>query len=211
MDVPPESFKGKQRAQNLLEPEDEEERLHRMHETFRKLNATTQNPPFSAFQPPRLRDKTMFAIEPPSDLLSRVQAFLPELAVSNAEISRRAQADPDSVDIENVEGGKQYIEMNLGLGVFDKHDTSSIDTYDADMRDGEHTQASSGSDTSSDTSSDSDSDMSDSDDSSSDISIDDGFSASPRLVKPLPKRALSRPSIMVLGEHGQAETMTDAV
>ena len=45
-------------------------------------------------------------------VLSRVQAFLPELAVSNADLLRRAKEDPDSVDIENVSDDQaQFIEM----------------------------------------------------------------------------------------------------
>lgn len=45
-------------------------------------------------------------------VLSRIQAFLPELAASNADLLRRAREDPSSVDIENVgaEEGR-YIEM----------------------------------------------------------------------------------------------------
>ena len=44
-------------------------------------------------------------------MLSRVQAFLPQLAESNAELARRAQSDPSAVDIENVDGDEAYIEM----------------------------------------------------------------------------------------------------
>ena len=45
-------------------------------------------------------------------VLSRVQAFLPELAASNADLLRRAREDPDSIDIENIdESQAQYIEM----------------------------------------------------------------------------------------------------
>ena len=45
-------------------------------------------------------------------MLSRVQAFLPELAASNADLLRQAKEDPNSVDIENVDDDQaQYIEM----------------------------------------------------------------------------------------------------
>ena len=45
-------------------------------------------------------------------VLSRVQAFLPELAASNADLLRRAREDPDSIDIENIdESQAQYLEM----------------------------------------------------------------------------------------------------
>lgn len=45
-------------------------------------------------------------------VLSRVQAFLPQMEASNTILAQRVQADPKSVDIENVEDGMgQYIEM----------------------------------------------------------------------------------------------------
>ena len=45
-------------------------------------------------------------------VLSRVQAFLPELAASNADLLQRAREDPSSVDIESVNAeDPQYIEM----------------------------------------------------------------------------------------------------
>ena len=41
-----------------------------------------------------------------------MQAFLPELAVSNVDLLRRAKEDPNSVDIENLDDDQaQYIEM----------------------------------------------------------------------------------------------------
>jgi len=79
-------------------------------------------------------------LDPPNStkLLSRVQAFLPQLEASNAIL---AQADPKSVDIENVPEGAQYIEMNLGLGVFkdagsdDESDDESSDDDSSDSTD----------------------------------------------------------------------------
>ena len=48
----------------------------------------------------------------PSELvLSRVEAFLPQFAASTAEIARRAQEDPDSVDIEKLGNEDSYIQM----------------------------------------------------------------------------------------------------
>ena len=44
-------------------------------------------------------------------VLSRVQAFLPQIAASNADITRRAMEDPDSVDIEKVGADSRYIQM----------------------------------------------------------------------------------------------------
>ncbi|KAJ3180426.1 hypothetical protein HDU87_001935 [Geranomyces variabilis] len=70
----------------------------------------------------RQRPKT-FKPEPPSALLSRVAAFLPQLSAANADLQTSIAADAalrDRVDIENVdEDDEQYIEMNLGVGVFD--------------------------------------------------------------------------------------------
>jgi len=45
-------------------------------------------------------------------VLSRVQAFFPQLEASSRALLRRAQEDPSSVDIENVEECEEhYIEM----------------------------------------------------------------------------------------------------
>ncbi|KAF9363185.1 hypothetical protein BGX34_004689 [Mortierella sp. NVP85] len=56
-----------------------------------------------------------------SDILSRLENFLPKMKEANAQLEEQFKLDPKSVDIENVdeESGEQYIEMDLGLGVFD--------------------------------------------------------------------------------------------
>ncbi|OCB85592.1 hypothetical protein A7U60_g7240 [Sanghuangporus baumii] len=67
------------------------------------------------------------AVEPPSELLSRVESFLPQMEAANAELARRMESSPESVDIENLgdreddeeedeEDGRQgqYIEMVRG-------------------------------------------------------------------------------------------------
>ena len=47
-----------------------------------------------------------------SSVLSRVQAFLPQLEASNAILAQRAREDPNSIDIEHIpDGMDQYIEM----------------------------------------------------------------------------------------------------
>lgn len=43
--------------------------------------------------------------------MSRVQAFLPQFAASTAEITRRAEEDPASVDIEKLGDEDRYIQM----------------------------------------------------------------------------------------------------
>ncbi|KAF9922766.1 hypothetical protein FBU30_007115 [Linnemannia zychae] len=56
-----------------------------------------------------------------SDLLARLEDFLPKIKEANAQLEKQLKTDPKAVDIENVdeESGEQYIEMDLGLGVFD--------------------------------------------------------------------------------------------
>ncbi|KAL5535705.1 hypothetical protein ACEPAF_3799 [Sanghuangporus sanghuang] len=139
------------------------------------------------------------AVEPPSELLSRVESFLPQMEAANAELARRMESSPESVDIENLgdreddeeedeEDGRQgqYIEMNLGLGVFDIRRRPLSDTTSS---------------SSSSASSDDDSHSTHSDDSHSDS--DASTSGRPgsllnRPIRPLPKRA--RPNIVVLNE-----------
>ncbi|KAH8099869.1 hypothetical protein BXZ70DRAFT_941598 [Cristinia sonorae] len=189
-----------------LEIEDADDRLNRLQSVLMQLDSKqpAQGP---LQQGPRsfdFGDRSTFAIEPPSALLSRVQAFLPELAASNAQLELQAQENPKSVDIENVNDGEAYIQMKLGLGVFESRATK----YGRDV-DMPHTQASSSSgsgsgsndssssdDTEMSTGSDSDSD-SDSDASSIDI-ISAFTSALPRPIRPLPRRSSTRPGIVVL-------------
>ena len=55
---------------------------------------------------------------PSSDLLSRVAAFLPQLAASNKNI---LQKRPEEVNIEVLEGNEsEIIEMRLGLGLLEE-------------------------------------------------------------------------------------------
>ncbi|KAF1803444.1 hypothetical protein V8B55DRAFT_1447522 [Mucor lusitanicus] len=63
-----------------------------------------------------------------SDILSRVQAFLPQLKNANEQLEK---ADPSKLDIENVdEEDGQYIEMNLGLGVYEEKKPGQSDSED---------------------------------------------------------------------------------
>ncbi|KAL1919831.1 uncharacterized protein VTP21DRAFT_1762 [Calcarisporiella thermophila] len=66
------------------------------------------------------KEKPNFKFEPPSELLSRLQAFIPELASANEQLEKQVKDDPNKLDIEQIdENAEGYIEMNLGLGVFD--------------------------------------------------------------------------------------------
>lgn len=148
-------------------------------------------------------------------MISRVQAFLPQLEVSNSLLAKKMQEDPASVDIENItEGEHRYIEMvrlvsilcrrrplissqNLGLGVFEQR--SKNQEMDVDADDSESSSYSSTSTTSS-------SGSSASDDTTSDIDYDSDASSEiitcfipSRPIRPLPKRK-PRPQIVVLGD-----------
>ncbi|KAG2218325.1 hypothetical protein INT45_007720 [Circinella minor] len=50
-------------------------------------------------------------------VLARVQSFLPQMQTANEQLR---QQDPSKLDIENIHEEDQYIEMNLGLGVFEQ-------------------------------------------------------------------------------------------
>ncbi|CDO76405.1 hypothetical protein BN946_scf184937.g19 [Trametes cinnabarina] len=208
---------GKRPAE-VLEVEDEEQRQERMHSLLSKLN-TRSNPGLSA--PNGLQtlfdtgDKDIFPTGPPSDLLKRAQAFLPELAASNADLIRRARENPESVDIENVgEDAERYIEMNLGLGVFEHRGEvpPGIPVADVDL---ESRMQDSDSDTSSGSTDDSNISSSASSDSSDDpTSSDESDSEQDKVDSPekrqdsrpkksLPKRVpveASKPDIVVLSE-----------
>ncbi|KAL5519162.1 hypothetical protein ACEPAH_845 [Sanghuangporus vaninii] len=158
------------------------------------------------------------AVEPPSELLSRVESFLPQMEAANAELARRTQSSPESVDIENLgnrereddededgdeddEDGRQgqYIEMNLGLGVFDIRRRPLSDTTSTSSS----SSASSNFDDDDSHSSTSNSTRSDEADSDSHSDSDASTSGHPgsllnRPIRPLPKRA--RPNIVVLNE-----------
>ncbi|KAJ2449122.1 hypothetical protein EV183_005069, partial [Coemansia sp. RSA 2336] len=71
----------------------------------------SSQPADSASKPPKT-----YRIEPPSELLTRLHAFLPQIAKANKELDK----DSGKLNMENVgDDEPQYIEMDLGLGVFD--------------------------------------------------------------------------------------------
>ncbi|KIM40659.1 hypothetical protein M413DRAFT_446076 [Hebeloma cylindrosporum] len=179
----------------VLDVEDDEQRQARIQSYLEKINSSAQ--PTRAFDNPipqfDFGDRTTFPVKPNSELLSRVQAFLPQMEASNTMLSQRMQDDPASVDIEHIpEGMDQYIEMNLGLGVFEDR---SHTTEDSEM------STSSSSDDSSDSSDKAqEEDDSDLDSDASSLIITSFVPARP--IKPLPKRANKpRPEIIVLDEN----------
>ncbi|KDR75971.1 hypothetical protein GALMADRAFT_247160 [Galerina marginata CBS 339.88] len=188
------------RVVEKLEVEDEEARQARIQSYLEKLNSSSRS---RAFTPPSgipqfdFGDRKTFPVGPPAELLSRVQAFLPEFEASNALLTQRARLDPNSVDIEHIpEGMDQYIEMNLGLGIFeDRSKKMGQKNEDSEM-----TTSSSSSSESTETSDRAQEDDSDFDsDASSEIIT--SFVPS-RPIRPLPRRALNkpRPEIVVLGD-----------
>ncbi|KAM5543866.1 hypothetical protein V8D89_002483 [Ganoderma adspersum] len=224
--------KAKQRATEVLEVEDEEQRHERMHDLLSRINASA---PSVSSEPPRpfdFGDRSTFSVAPPLELLSRVQAFLPELAASNADLLRRANEDPNSVDIENVDDDQaQYIEMNLGLGVFEtRGDVPSsipVANVDLDLDQGNDVEMDSTSDSDSSSDSTSSEDTSDNDSDAASIppsTTTQGQAPPSRAIKPLPARAqgrnqqnergmtppTTRPEIVVLSENNDMDRSTSS-
>ncbi|KAF9999597.1 hypothetical protein BGZ80_003474 [Entomortierella chlamydospora] len=82
-------------------------------------NLLSGNKPSTAAKDVPATERKTFKVE--SNLLARLEDFLPKIKEANAQLDKKLKEDPESVDIENVdeESGEQYIEMDLGLGVFD--------------------------------------------------------------------------------------------
>lgn len=193
-----------------LEVEDDEQRERRIQIQLEKLD---KSPSSGAPQARKLLNfdfgnRVAWDAGPPTELLSRVQAFLPQIEASNAILAQQAESNPESVDIEHIDEDKdQYIEMNLGLGVFEdrtKRQGKDKEQHKGHQNADQLSSASSSSETSSSSERDAtyDSDSSDPDtDSSSEIIT--SFEPAPRSIKPLPKRSLAsrvRPKIHVLNE-----------
>jgi hypothetical protein len=146
-------------------------------------------------------DRSTFSVEPPTELLARVQAFLPQLQASNEDLANRARDDPSSVDIENIDPNQEnYIQMNLGLGVFE--DRSATGVHGDDGEGGSHnsdSETSSSSSSSDSTDSDDIEDDSQGDTDSDEMEIITSTVLS-RPIRPLPKRS-AKPNIVVLSEH----------
>lgn len=79
---------------------------------------------------------------PPSAVLDRLKAFLPQMATANQELEAHLHTHPDEAgndrifaEGEDVEDGKQpegpYVEMNLGCGVLDIQDQAGLDAAQA--------------------------------------------------------------------------------
>ncbi|KAG9317719.1 hypothetical protein JVU11DRAFT_1935 [Chiua virens] len=160
-----------------------------------RLNTTT-----SSKSAPLLHigcEEAIGPIEPPTELLTRIQSFLAAIATSNEVLS---QENPEDIDIENVpENVEQYIEMNLGLGVFEtkrpKSGSRSVtpsseaeSSSDETLSESESYSSCSDSEEGSESSSSSyDSDAASGSESQSGSSVDIKLISS-RPIKPLPRR-----------------------
>ncbi|THH20181.1 hypothetical protein EW146_g1120 [Bondarzewia mesenterica] len=214
----------KKGATDILEVETDEDRQHRLQRILESLNTSNASNECSNLMKFDFGERETFLVDPPTErrswpflppmsilpmtslapVLSRVQAFLPALEASNSQLFEQARRDPQSVDIEHVsQNESQFIEMNLGLGVFEQRskapsqtDALSSDSDSADEDEGTSTSSSSPKSSSSDSdSTSSDSTSSDSDGTDADNLIGTLSKAS-RPIKPLPTRA--RPRIEVL-------------
>ncbi|KAG1803137.1 hypothetical protein EV424DRAFT_337381 [Suillus variegatus] len=156
-----------------LEIEDEENRQQRICSLLEQLNSSSSSPSknTSNAAPPAFDfgERKTYAVDPPSELLARIQDFLPRLKEENDSLAQRIRDNPSSVDIENIEeDAEQYIEMNLGLGVLEtrlRDSDSHSDDEDSESEDSLSSSSSPSSDSSS-SESDSESDGSYSDSSS---------------------------------------------
>jgi hypothetical protein len=85
------------------------------------------------------KQKPAFALPATSDLSSRLQAFLPQMAAANAELEKLAQGGGlEGKRLEDVGEGDEYVEMELGLGVMEEKregEDSSDDSSDESSSD----------------------------------------------------------------------------
>ncbi|KZT40019.1 hypothetical protein SISSUDRAFT_1060674 [Sistotremastrum suecicum HHB10207 ss-3] len=164
-------------AREKLDVEDEDQRLKRLGESraLERTNESVSTKPEPKTATFDFGDRTTYDIPPPTDLLKRVEAFLPQLEASNALLQQRVEQNPHDVNIEHIDDEDgQYVEMNLGLGVFKQKRTESEGSSSEEV--------SSSEDSDSDDSEESDNDMKDPN--HSPLTKPE---ARPR--KPLPKRA----------------------
>ncbi|KAF8838641.1 hypothetical protein BDN67DRAFT_971286 [Paxillus ammoniavirescens] len=211
------------RDPSFLDVEDDDQRQKRIGSLLEKLNVTQAASTSAATNPLlNITDDKPGPIPPPSELLARVQAFLPTIEASNEAL---AQKNPEDIDIENVaEHEERYIEMNLGLGVFESkrpktgsgsEDASSSEESESHSSSDVNSESSSGSEPNCDTDDDESSSGSeldfyiDRDQSSSESGDDDNDSYSSsgssvhmravvtRPIKPLPRRVSQRAETQV--------------
>ncbi|CEO58900.1 hypothetical protein PMG11_03595 [Penicillium brasilianum] len=140
-DDDPTSSSGSSSSESESEEEnseDEDEDMHDFHQTT--TSASAPSIPHIGGRP----KPNIHRMDGGSDLLSRLSSFLPQMKNANEDLEREIAAGRgqemvlDSVD----DDGKDYIEMNLGLGVLeekrgDSEDSSSGDEGDDEGPDGD--------------------------------------------------------------------------
>ncbi|KAJ5728955.1 uncharacterized protein N7483_003463 [Penicillium malachiteum] len=115
--------------------EDENGSIH--HENRTSSSATSSSIPHVHGRPkPRIRK-----MEGNSELLARLSAFLPKMKSANEDLEKEiAEGRGKDVVLDEVDDGKDYIEMNLGLGVLEEkrgeNGDSSGDERDHEGMDG---------------------------------------------------------------------------
>lgn len=176
-----------------LEVEDEVNRQQRIGNLLEQLNSSPPSRNTIIAAPPTFEfgERKTYAVDPPSELLARIQDFLPRIKEENDSLAQRIRDNPSSADIENIEeDAEQYIEMNLGLGVLETRPKDSDSHPDDEESDSEDSSLSSSSPSpNSSCASDSESESHDSGESDSDSSSISMKAISSRPLKPLPRRA----------------------
>ncbi|KAJ5578164.1 uncharacterized protein N7459_007128 [Penicillium hispanicum] len=127
-DDDPTSSSGTSSSESEGEESSEDENESIRHESLTTATDTASIPNVSARQKPRIQ-----RIEGGSDLMARLSAFLPKMKDANESLEKEIAAGRGQdvmLDSVNEADGKDYIEMNLGLGVLeekrgDNDDTSS--------------------------------------------------------------------------------------
>eukprot|EP00002_Diphylleia_rotans_P025905 TRINITY_DN5144_c0_g1_i1.p1 TRINITY_DN5144_c0_g1~~TRINITY_DN5144_c0_g1_i1.p1 ORF type:complete len:279 (+),score=80.87 TRINITY_DN5144_c0_g1_i1:45-881(+) len=100
---------------------------------IQELGAPSNAPPsakFSTFRPPA------------SDLMNRLQAFLPQIAQANKAIEDELKQNPQAAqkyDIEAVSGQQKVIQMNLALGIYDVQSPKANGTHVLETEEAEQT------------------------------------------------------------------------
>ncbi|CAE6457178.1 unnamed protein product [Rhizoctonia solani] len=167
---------NKDKKPSLLEFQDPQTRSSRVEEL---LASTPSRPEQTITLPPRSLDELRNAPLPVNhNLLNRLEAFLPAMHESTQQLQQQAQSDPSSLDIEHLDpSAQEYIEMNLGLGVYESRPNPYTSYSDSDS-DSDSSDSSSGSN---------------SDDQSPDV-----LSILMRAVPPVPRQPPARPNIVML-------------
>ncbi|KAJ5917605.1 hypothetical protein N7466_011159 [Penicillium verhagenii] len=132
-DSDPTSSSGSSSSESDSEDsEDENESIHHEQQasTDTSANASSTIPNISGRPKPQIQK-----MKGNSELLARLSAFLPKMKSANEDLEKEIAAGKDVV-MDEVDENKDYIEMNLGLGVLEEKregDSSGDEADDEDM------------------------------------------------------------------------------